>query len=57
MHFLPDNFYFTVYKVLSSKCRVGENKMVKEQEDMEYISLHGHIRNTAQTQKGMQNPS
>ena len=31
--------------------------MVKEQVDMEYISLHGHIRNTAQTQKGMQNHS
>ena len=57
MHFLPDNFYSTVYKVLSSKCRVGENKMAEEQVDMEYISLHRHIRNTAQTQKGMQNPS
>ena len=24
----------------------GENKMAEEQVDMEYISLHGYIRNT-----------
>ena len=28
------------------KVRRGKNKMVKEQVDVEYISLHGYIRNT-----------
>ena len=34
------------YKCMDMKDDAAENKMVEELVDMEYISLHGYIRNT-----------